>query len=182
MRWALLAIVLVAAIFAAAALAGLLLPKAHVAARTARVDAPPEQVWATITNVAEHPSWRPGLVRVEPLPAVDGRAAWREHDRNNRITYEAVESVAPRRLVTRITDRGLPFGGRWEFYIRPAAGGSDVTITEHGEVYNPIFRLISRFVLGHTATIDAYLGALQRRHASAGTSEPTLQRDSAHGT
>jgi uncharacterized protein YndB with AHSA1/START domain len=163
MKWALRAIIVVGGIFAAAVLAGLALPRSHVASRTVRVAAPPERVWATITNVAEHPSWRPGLTRVETLPAVDGRAAWREHDRTSRIAYEVVEAVPPRRLVTRITDRDLPFGGRWEFDIRPAEGGSDVTVTEHGEVHNPIFRLLSRYVLGHTATIDAYLGALQGR-------------------
>ena len=172
-KWALLAIVLVAAVFAAAALAGLALPQSHVATRTAHVAAPPEQVWATLTDVAAHPSWRRGLTRVEMLPAVEGRTSWREHEGSSRVSYEAVEAVPPRRLVTRITDRNLPFGGRWEFDVRPAAGGSDVTITEHGEVYNPIFRLISRHVIGHTATIDAYLGALQRRHASGGAREPT---------
>ena len=30
-------------------------------------------------------------------------------------------------------------------------------ITENGEVYNPLFRFMSRFVFGHTATIDKYL-------------------------
>jgi uncharacterized protein YndB with AHSA1/START domain len=173
MKWALAAIILVGALFLAAALAGLALPQGHVASRTAHVAAPPEQVWATLTDVAAHPTWRPGLTRVEMLPAPEGRAAWREHEGGSRISYETVEAVPPRRLVTRITDRNLPFGGRWEFDVRPAAGGSDVTITEHGEVYNPIFRLISRYVLGHTATIDAYLGALQRRHAPGGAREPT---------
>jgi hypothetical protein len=173
MKWALAAIVLVGAVFLAAALAGLALPQGHVASRTAHVAAPPEQVWATLTDVATYPSWRPGITRVEMLPAIAGRTAWREHEGRNGIAYEVVEAVPPRRLVTRITDRNLPFGGRWELDVRRAAGGSDVTITEHGEVYNPIFRLISRYVLGHTATIDAYLGALQRRHAPAGVREPT---------
>jgi hypothetical protein len=35
-----------------------------------------------------------------------------------------------------------------------------VRITEDGEVYNPIFRFMSRFVFGHTHTMDAYLRAL----------------------
>jgi hypothetical protein len=30
-------------------------------------------------------------------------------------------------------------------------------ITEDGEVYNPVFRFVSRFVMGHTATMDKYL-------------------------
>ena len=35
-----------------------------------------------------------------------------------------------------------------------------VTITEHGEVYNPIFRFISKYIMGHNGTMDAYLTAL----------------------
>jgi hypothetical protein len=35
-----------------------------------------------------------------------------------------------------------------------------VQITEDGEVYNPVFRFVSRFILGHTRTMDFYLRAL----------------------
>ena len=35
-----------------------------------------------------------------------------------------------------------------------------VRITEDGEVYNPIFRFVSRFVFGQTRMLDAYLRAL----------------------
>ncbi|HMA23731.1 MAG TPA: hypothetical protein VKP00_07045, partial [Gemmatimonadaceae bacterium] len=40
---------------------------------------------------------------------------------------------------------------------------SRVTIVERGSVYNPLFRFVSRFFMGHTATIDAYLRALGKR-------------------
>jgi hypothetical protein len=73
--------------------------------------------------------------------------------------------MAPQQFVSRIADPNLPFGGTWTIDLKPEGAGTRVTITEHGEVYNPIFRFMSRFVFGHTATIDAYLTALQRRHA-----------------
>ena len=76
------------------------------------------------------------------------------------ITYERVESVPPRRMVTRI-DPGLPFGGTWTYHLVPEAEGTALTITEDGEVYNPVFRFVSRFVMGHTATIDTYLKYLK---------------------
>ena len=41
--------------------------------------------------------------------------------------------------------------------------GSRVQITEHGEVYNPVFRFVSRFIMGHTTTASAYLKALGAR-------------------
>ena len=37
-----------------------------------------------------------------------------------------------------------------------------VRITEDGQVYNPVFRFMSRFVFGHARTMDAYLRALGR--------------------
>ena len=45
----------------------------------------------------------------------------------------------------------------------PENGGARVTITEDGEVSNAIFRFMSRYVFGHTATLDAYLISLARR-------------------
>jgi hypothetical protein len=35
-----------------------------------------------------------------------------------------------------------------------------VQITERGEVYNPVFRFVSRFIMGHSATASAFLKAL----------------------
>ncbi|MGH9420710.1 MAG: hypothetical protein ACRD3J_12105, partial [Thermoanaerobaculia bacterium] len=66
----------------------------------------------------------------------------------------------PSHFVTVITDKGIPFGGSWDYRILPDGTGSRITITENGEVYNPIFRFVSRFVIGHTATLDKYLSAL----------------------
>ena len=42
-------------------------------------------------------------------------------------------------------------------------GGTRVTIREDGEVSNVLFRFMSRYVFGHTATMDSYLTALAKR-------------------
>jgi hypothetical protein len=68
-------------------------------------------------------------------------------------------------VVSRIADRSLPFGGRWTFELSPAPGGTLLRITEDGEVYNPIFRFVSRFVFGHDRTINGYLEDLERHLA-----------------
>ena len=70
----------------------------------------------------------------------------------------------PSLLVTRVVE-GQPFGGTWTYRIAPAPGGSQLTITEDGEVYNVVFRFMSRFVFGHYATMDAYLANLKRLEA-----------------
>ena len=70
----------------------------------------------------------------------------------------------PSLLVARIADPKLPFGGTWTYRIAPAAGGSDLTITEDGEVYNVFFRFMSRFVFGHHATMDGFIKHLAGTH------------------
>lgn len=142
---------------------GYLLPVKHVATVTAHVPATPAQVWEALTNVAAYPTWRGDLTAVEMLPADSGHVAWREHGKNDAISF-AIEQAEPhRRLVTRITDKSLPFGGTWEYVVAPDGAGSRVQITERGEVYNPVFRFVSRFIMGHTATASAYLKALGAR-------------------
>ena len=70
---------------------------------------------------------------------------------------------APRRYATRIADEELAFGGTWSFEIEPADGGSQLTITENGEVKTAFFRAMARFAFGYHSTMDSYLRALGRR-------------------
>ena len=163
MKWALVVVgIIVVAIVCVVAI-GYALPVAHVAQRSALLDAPPSAVWATITDVTAYPDWRPDVDSVEVLAPVDGRQSWRELGANGEITFAMTTVEPPTRLVTRIMDRNLPFGGEWEYVIAPEGAGSRVTITERGEVYNPLFRFVSRFVMGHTAGLETYLGALSTR-------------------
>jgi uncharacterized protein YndB with AHSA1/START domain len=162
MKWILLSVAALAGIGIVVALIGAALPRDHVASREVRLPLPPERVWAAITSVDAFPSWRPDLKRVERLSGNDGRTKWIEHTSSGRITFAVDHMDAPRVLVVRIVDRELPFGGTWTYEIAPAGGGSTLRITEHGEVYNPIFRFVSRFVFGHEKTISDYLAALER--------------------
>jgi len=43
--------------------------------------------------------------------------------------------------------------------------GTVLGITEHGEIYNPLFRFMARYVFGHEATLTAYLDGIQRKVA-----------------
>ena len=157
-KWTLVVLLALAAIFAQAIAIGWLLPITHVATRQAEVPAAPDRVWATITDIDAFPAWRPDVTRVERIAGQ--RLSWEEHGRNGRLTFVVERSDPPRTLVTRIADRDLPFGGTWTYEIAPAPRGSAVTITEHGEIYNPLFRFMSRFVFGYDSTMQAYLTAL----------------------
>ena len=115
----------------------------------------------TITDVQAFPSWRSDVAAVQLL-ATSPRLRWTEQGPEGSITFEVAEFSPPAKLVSRIADADLPFGGTWTYDLRGAGGETTLTITERGEVYNPVYRFVSRFVLGHRATIDRYLSDLER--------------------
>ena len=114
---------------------GATLPREHTASRTAQFPRPPQDVWACITDATS----------------------------NSPVPVDVLESRPPHLLVTRVKETEKMFGGTWTIAIAPAAGGSTVTITEEGWVANPIFRFISRFVIGHHATMDSLLKAVSTK-------------------
>jgi uncharacterized protein YndB with AHSA1/START domain len=168
LKWIGLIVLVTVGLVAGMAAVGATLPVKHTATRSATLKAPPQQVWDV---VAGPPNWQPEVTRYEELPSVGGRRQWIEYGRGgSKSTYQVVEENPPQKLVTRIADSQLPFGGTWTYEIAPAAeGGSTLTITENGEVYNPILRFIVRYERGYTATIDRYLRALQNKFSSSQT-------------
>lgn len=163
LKWALIVVVGLVALVLVAALIGALLPKGHVATRTARFKAKPETIWRALTAYAEQPAWRSDLKAVERLPDRGGHEVWNEVRKGaGAMPLETIESDPPRRLVRKIADPKLPFGGTWTYELRAEGGGCLLTITENGEVYNPIFRLVSK-CFDMRRTIDEFLGALARK-------------------
>ena len=138
---------------------GFALPQNHVASVEAVLSAEPPDVFNRISDPARYPSWRGDLTRVEILGTQPLK--WREHGSDDPITYEVVESRPHQRYVVRIADPDLPFGGTWTYDVRPEGTGTRVVITEQGEVYNPIFRFMSRFIFSHTATMERFVAALR---------------------
>jgi uncharacterized protein YndB with AHSA1/START domain len=165
-KWLVVVFVAVVLVIVAVLIIGWTLPQQHEVSRSADLPQPADVVWRAITDVGAFPSWRTGVTAIEQLPGAPGHENWRETGKNGRITYEVVESEPPRRLVTKIADRSLPFGGSWTYELSPVDGGTRLTITERGEVYNPVYRFVSRYVMGHTATIDRYLSDLGKKLGS----------------
>jgi uncharacterized protein YndB with AHSA1/START domain len=168
LKWSAIVVAGLVGVVALTALVGLLLPKGHRASKTAVIAAPPDAVYRLITDVARFKDWRPELTDVEILPDDGHGLRFREKSSQGIITFR-FESLEPgRRVVSRIDDPAQPFGGTWTYDLRAEATGTVLTVTEDGEVYNPIFRVVSKF-MSQTATIETYLASLQARvHASAG--------------
>ena len=143
MKWALWTAATLVALVVIITIAGWLLPVKHEARQDALINRPIDRIYADIANIEGYSAW---VEKYEPI----------------RVRVE--EAVPPTRFVTRIDDPGQPFGGTWTFTLEPEGAGTRVTIVEHGEVYNPIFRFMSRFVFGHTATMEAFLRSLANRN------------------
>ncbi len=163
LRILLIAGLVVAGLVVVVAGTGALLPRTHLATSSVLYPQPPDTVWQVLTGFQEHPSWRSGLQGMQRLPDRNGHAVWREVRASGPLTYEVVEEDPPRRLVTRMADPDLPFGGSWTYVLTPEAGGTRVAITEDGEIKNPIFRFVARFIMGHHATLEEVLRDLGHR-------------------
>ena len=154
--------VLIAAVAAVIAI-GYSLPVKHRAVREVRLRQSPTVIFAAITDVKAAPSWRSSVKTVEVLPDSSGKSRFREIGSDGSILFEVEREVPGRKLVTRIADPSLPFGGTWTYDLIPDGDSTTIRITEDGEVYNPFFRFVSRFLMGHTRTIDRYLQDLTKR-------------------
>ena len=155
MKWVLWILAGLAAIIGVVAAIGAMLPMRHHATRKARFRAAPDALFAVLNGP---PDWRTGVKSHGELPPENGRRRWWEEDSHGqKVTFELVEAKPAERLQVQIADKGLPFGGTWTFEMTPAAGGSELRITEDGEVYNVIFRFMARFIFGYHGSIETYL-------------------------
>jgi len=146
---------------------GYALPVKHRASRSEVFNVSPEELWAALIDFKKYPEWRADVRKSEARGERNGREVWRETDSHrNVIEYATLEAREGRRLVRRIATPDLPYGGTWTFEIAPAGPNrTALSITEDGEVYNPIFRIVSRFIMGYTFTMDRFLADLQKKFA-----------------
>ena len=144
------------------ALIGSRLPKTHVASRSILLRQSPQNVYAVVRDFGSAAKWRSDVKQVEVEAPSGGPVYFREVGKNGTINYELVEDVPGQRMVTRIRDTDLGYSGQWTYLFAAENGGTRVTIREDGEVSNVLFRFMSRYVFGHTATIDSYLTSLAK--------------------
>jgi hypothetical protein len=137
---------------------GYLLPVKHTVSMELSLDAGSKEVWQRLRDIKAYPQWRKRLQSVE----MQSDNSWVEVDkRNHRLPLKIVSEEPMQKLVTEINDKNLPFGGTWIFTLRSGNGQTMVTIRENGEVYNPVFRFVSKYIMGHTASIKQYAKDLE---------------------
>lgn len=148
------------ALIALAWAAGAMIPRDHVATRMALYHQPPEVIWRMITDVEGQVGWREGVTSVRRLPDENGMPGWVETSDFGELPIRVIQWDPPRRMVARIADDSLPFGGTWTYEVDPVEGGATLRLTESGFIKPALFRLLSRFVFGYTATMETYLESL----------------------
>ncbi|HYG16236.1 MAG TPA: SRPBCC family protein [Bacteroidia bacterium] len=140
-------------------LMGKRMPVSHTSTLSHKFFAPVDKVWKMITDLPTYSNWRG--IKVEQM----GPKKWKETVQGKPVIMEETERVENSRYVTRISNenRHLQYGGQWVFEFVPEKDGSTVvTITENGEVYQPIMRFISKYFYGHNTTKRIYLVKLEK--------------------
>jgi hypothetical protein len=141
-------------------LIGSRLPKSHVAERSIVLRRSPLEVYKLVRDFENAPKWRNDVKKVEVEVRAGGPVHFREDGANGVVNYELVRDVPGEMMVTRILDTDLGYAGQWTYTFANENNGTRVTIREDGEVSNVLFRFMSRYVFGHTATMDSYLKSL----------------------
>jgi hypothetical protein len=135
------------------------LPEKHIASQAKSFASSPEEVWNVVTNVAEWKSWRKGVKEV----SMTGMDTFIERSSNGDVEYRISNSVPGVSHTTTIVTKDLPYGGAWNYVFEKEGTGCKLTITENGEVYNPFFRFMSKYIFGHDGTLKAYMSDLEAR-------------------
>lgn len=160
-RWLILVAGVLVALILVVVIGGLMLPEEHHASRTLRTKQSPQAIWGAINDHANEPQWRSDVANVVSLGERNGKPVWQENYKDgNKVALMTTESKPPTRMVRELTDLEGPFSGRWEIDIAPTPEGSQVKITEIGKVSNPVFRFVSKYIIGHTTFMERYLKGL----------------------
>ena len=168
MKWLLVVMGGLAALFVVIALIGVFVPRAHSATSTISLRQSPDSV----RDFGAGPSWWPAIKVAERLPDRDGHEVWRQKLSGFDVPIIVLESSPPRKMVTQIDPKaGGAFGGTWTYELTPEASGTRISVTEAGWISNPIFRFMSRFLFGYYGSLDGYLKALGKRFGE--TVQPT---------
>ena len=147
--------------------AGAMLPRDHVAGSSIVLRQPADSVWRTVRDIGGITAWWPDVSSSQRVADSAGREVWEQKASGFTMRLIVTEDMPPRRLVMTIdATADAAFGGKWTYELTPADGGTRVSVTEAGYVSNPLFRFMSRFVMGYYSTQDKYLRALARKFGS----------------
>lgn len=159
MKWFIRLLVVLAILILTMFMMGSTLPQDHTATSSQAFSSTREEVWNVLADFSGWPSWRSDLKEIRA-----GNNTFSEVNGDGEVVdYRIEDFTPPERLVTRIVTPDLPYGGSWTYELTTTTDGCTLTITENGEVYNPMFRFLSKYMFGHTSTMNQYLEDLKKK-------------------
>lgn len=161
MRWVWYVLVGVVALAMLAVIVGLTRPRGHVATTRAEYAKAPTEVWAVIADFQHWHEWNPEIQSVEPLPERNGHPAVNVKSSWGTAATEFTVWDPPSKL--RSDMNAGSFSGSWTYELAPTAtGGTLLTVTEAGEVGNPLYRTMMLFHDNYE-TMTSFHHALAKR-------------------
>ena len=171
MIWVLIIAGTVLAAAVALVVFGLLQPVKHSVSRSIILKQKPDAIFAVVDRAEDFPSWSSMITRATRIPDRDGRMATRETIKfGMTIIATTLERTPPTHLVVQAEQEGGPVWGTWTYRLETVGDGCRVSITEEGEMRNPIFRALAE-LRGLDASIKIQLKDLARKFGEA----PTIQ-------
>jgi uncharacterized protein YndB with AHSA1/START domain len=127
------------------------------------VDAPIDEVWGLVGDPTRRAEWHPNVRAIARVEDQDGHPMWREIDpRGDRFDWVVLRRDAPHRLETATGDpeqTGVMSDWTWVL-AEEHDGATQVTLTEHARIENPVWRGVYVLRYGPDATVRRELDAL----------------------
>ena len=162
---------------AAMTLLGWLMPSRYVVSQSFLLPVPVADVWATLADYPGQLAWRRGLTAVDRLPDKGSTGVWRESFGRSTTRSTTIEARSPDWLVRQADEEGGAIRRRWEFALEPVVSprNTRITLTEFGEIRNPLRRFVVRFITGRSTTLKDFLRDLAYRFDAKPALIPSLE-------
>ena len=165
-RWVLIVAGVAVGVVLLAYVAGIFIPRDHVAAMSIDLNQDPGTIWSLISDFGNTTKWRTDVSAVRMDAPVDGKVRFTESGSQGDVQFEVVSQQAPFRQSVRVVDDDQPFGGVWTWQLERVldspAPKTRLTITEAGFIKSPIFRTMGKLFFSPTDSIEGYLTALAK--------------------
>jgi uncharacterized protein YndB with AHSA1/START domain len=153
---------------------GATIPPRIEVSRQVEIARPPEAVWWVLTDYGNLALWHPQYRNSAAisLPG-DKPVRWRAtYTDGYTVTAEVVEETYAASLVEQITDKQLPFTGRWRVELARSDRNTVVTAHSTVELHRPLDRLFVRLFSSPDSELEKILLALKRRVESVTVQSP----------
>jgi hypothetical protein len=119
-----------------------------------------DEILSVITDYKGYANWRSGIKEL----TIDSVNHWTEkNSHGDKVSYRLEMGDEKGKLITRILNKDLAYGGFWEFTFTSIDDGCSIKIVENGEVYNPLFRFMAKYIFGHETTLKNYMNDLEEK-------------------